>query len=67
MELREIGPAVLYAFGSALHNIMFFILNFVIAQSPDKMKGLVFGLLLAFNGILDFVNLFRKFFIFYFV
>ena len=38
------------------------LLEFVIAQSPDKMKGLVFGLMLASSGIVHFAHSFLPFF-----
>ena len=52
----KLSPGVLYGIGDTVSSVL--MLEFVIAQSPDKMKGLVFGLMLAFNGIVNFVHSF---------
>ena len=44
----KLGPFLLLGTGMALTNVSFYV--FVIAQSPDKMKGLAVGLLLAVQG-----------------
>ena len=49
----EIIPLVPFAIGNAIANVV--LLEFVIAQSPDKMKGLGFGLFLAFSAISRFI------------
>ena len=46
-------PLVPFAIGNAVANVL--LLEFVIAQSPDKMKGLTFGLSLAFGAISRFI------------
>ena len=48
----KVGLIVLYRIGYTLSNIL--VLVFVIAQSPDKMKGLVFGVMMATRGIVNF-------------
>ena len=54
----KLGPFLLYGTGRALAAVSFYV--FVIAQSPDKMKGLAVGLTLAVQGaafyILSFSN-----------
>ena len=44
----KLGPFLLYGTGKVLANVSFNV--FVIAQSPDKMKGLAVGLMLAVQG-----------------
>ena len=44
----KIGPLGLYGVGQAIVHIVFF--EFIIAQSPDKMKGFVIGLKVAFGA-----------------
>ena len=58
----KLSPGVLYGIGDTISSVL--MLEFVIAQSPDKMKGLVFGLMLAFNGIVNFVHSFMLVLIF---
>ena len=48
----ELLPLVPFTIGNALVNVL--LLEFVIAQSPDKMKGLTFGLSLALSQISEF-------------
>ena len=45
----RVFPLVLYCFGRAIFYIV--MIEFTIAQSPDKMKGLVIGVFLLFDGI----------------
>ena len=45
----KLGPLALYGVGRELAYVT--LLEFIIAQSPDKMKGLAFGIMLAFYGI----------------
>ena len=45
----KLAPLLLQCFAAALVNLL--MLEFTIAQSPDKMKGLVFGILVAFQSI----------------
>ena len=44
----NLGSFLLYGTGRALANVSFYV--FVIAQSPEKMKGLAIGLMLAIQG-----------------
>ena len=44
----KIGPLILYCIGSTIIGVLF--LEFTIAQSPHKMKGLVIGIMLACRG-----------------
>ena len=44
----KLGPFLLLGTGRTLANVSFYV--FVIAQSPDKMKGLAVGLTLAVQG-----------------
>ena len=48
----KIGLVVFYCTGFTISAILLDII--VIAQSPDKMKGLVFGIIQATGGIVDF-------------
>ena len=45
----QIAPMLVYSVGRAL--VFILVLEFCIAQSPDKMKGLVIGLQIAFTGV----------------
>ena len=49
----KIGPLLLYSIGKTIVCVL--ALEFVIAQSPDNMKGFVLGLTLAFDGIVYLV------------
>ena len=53
----KLGPFLLYRIGFTIST--FLILEFIVAQSPDKMKGLVFGLQLAFDSIVNSAYFFR--------
>ena len=44
----KLCPTILYGIGRTIAIVILY--EFVIAQSPDKMKGLVFGIVLAFRG-----------------
>ena len=44
----KLGPSILYGFGRTIIGVNLY--EFVIAQSPDKMKGLVMGIMIAFRG-----------------
>ena len=60
----KIGPLILYGVGQAIVNIIIY--EFIIAQSPDKMKGFVIGLKLVFaacapNFLLGFFSLYLRF------
>ena len=52
----KLGPCILYSVGYTISYVL--LLEFLIAQSPDKMKGLVFGVMLACNSILIFTRSF---------
>ena len=45
----KIGPLLLYSISKMVLSVL--MLEFLIAQSPDKMKGFVLGLTYALNGI----------------
>ena len=45
----KIGPYVLFGTGKVATNVL--LLEFIIAQSPDKMKGLSIGLVISCRGI----------------
>ena len=45
----KIDPYVLFGIGRTLIGVL--LLEIIIAQSPDKMKGFVMGIMLAFRGI----------------
>ena len=45
----KLVPMILYSVGRTLADVL--LLELVIAQSPDKMKGFVFGMILAFASI----------------
>ena len=45
----KICPLLLYSTGKTIVCVL--VLEFVIAQSPNKMKGFVLGIMLAFHGI----------------
>ena len=49
----KIGPLLLYSIGKTIVCVL--ALEFVIAQSPDNMKGFVLGLTLASNGLVYLV------------
>ena len=55
----KVGPYLLFGIGSTIVAVLF--LEFMISQSPDKMKGLVIGISIPFSFILsslmDLLNL----------
>ena len=51
----KLGPYILYDIGRTISGVL--ILEFIIAQSPDKMKGFAIGVMLAFRGIVLLVVL----------
>ena len=51
----KIGPLLLYSIGKTIVGVL--TLEFLIAQSPDNMKGFVFGLFLAFDGIVYLIRM----------
>ena len=52
----KLDPSICYSIGYTIIAVLLF--ELIIAQSPDKMKGLVIGLLLAFNGLFSVVSSF---------
>ena len=50
----KLSPYVLYSIGKTIIGVLF--PEFIIAQSPDKMKGLVIGLMVAFCGFVILVG-----------
>ena len=49
----KLGPYLIYGTGRTLFYIVF--LTFLIAQIPEKMKGLGIGLMLAFSSLIKFI------------
>ena len=47
-------PYILYGIGKTILNVFF--LQIIIAQSPDKMKGFVMGIMIAFRGLLYLIS-----------
>ena len=47
----KLGPCVLYGIGKTITGVL--ILEFIIAQSPDKMKGFVIGVMLGVYGLVN--------------
>ena len=45
----KLSAQIIYSIGSTISGVLF--LEFAFAQSPDKMKGLVMGLVVAFQGV----------------
>ena len=52
---RKLGPCILYGVGKTVLAVLF--LEVIIAQSPDKMKGLVMGIMVAFRGVVFLVSI----------
>ena len=48
----SLGPYLIYGFGRTIVTVLPNV--FIIAQSPDKMKGLVFGLSTSFDGASEY-------------
>ena len=56
----KLGPWILYKFWKTMIGIL--LLELIIAQSPDKMKGLMMGMALAFRGFVTVISIgFRRF------
>ena len=51
----KLDPYVLYGIGRTITVVL--VLEFIIAQSPDKTKGLVIGILFAFRGFVYLVSI----------
>ena len=51
----KLGPYILYGFGKTIIGIL--LLDLIIAQSPDKMKGFVFGIILVFRVFVYLVSI----------
>ena len=47
------GPCIMYGIGNIMVAVVF--LEFIIAQSPDKMKGLAIGIMLACRGFISII------------
>ena len=45
----KLGPCVVYGIGRTISGVL--ILEFIIAQSPDKMQGFVMGVMLGVRGL----------------
>ena len=52
----KIDSYILYGVGKTIGNVLLF--EITIAQSPDKMKGLVIGIMLGFHGVAHLFVLF---------
>ena len=50
----KLGPSVMHGTGKAMAYIL--LLEFTIAQSPDKMKGLAIGIMVACQGFLFMIH-----------
>ena len=48
----SLGPYIIYGFGRTIVTVLPNV--FIIAQSPDKMKGLVFGISTSFGGVSEY-------------
>ena len=49
----KLAPCIMYSIGRTMSQVL--LVQFVIAQSPDKMKGLVIGILITSRGVLFLV------------
>ena len=49
-----LGPFILYSIGRTITGVLFF--EFIIAQSPDKMKGFAMGIKLGCTGLVILAN-----------
>ena len=49
----KLDPSICYSIGNTIIEVLLF--ELIIAQSPDKMKGLVIGVSLAFEGLFSVV------------
>ena len=50
----KLGPAILGGIGKIIIIVLLF--EFIIAQSPDKMKGLIIGIKIALHGFVSFIG-----------
>ena len=50
----KLSPTVLYGIGKTITDV--FLLELIIAQSPDKIKGLAMGIMLAFRGFVSLIS-----------
>ena len=56
----KLSPSFLYSFGSTIAGVL--ILEFLIAQSPEKMKGFVIGIMIACRGFVLIIRIaFKQF------
>ena len=51
----KLCPFILYSIGGTITAVLLF--EFVIAQSPDKMKGLVMGIAISFRGLIRLMGI----------
>ena len=51
----KLDPYILYGIGRTIISVLLF--EFIVAQSPDKMKGFTMGLMLAFRGVVMLVGI----------
>ena len=51
----KLSPYILYGIGDTVVNVL--LLELIIAQSPDKMKGLVMGIVIGFGGFVNLINI----------
>ena len=58
----KLGPCILYGIGGTIAAALVY--EFIIAQSPDKMKGFVIGIMIAFRGLVILTEIFIFRFIF---
>ena len=49
----KLDPFILYGIGRTIAGVLLF--ELIVAQSPDKMKGLVIGITIAFYGFVTFI------------
>ena len=50
-----LGPYILYGIGQTISIVLLF--EFIIAQSPDKMKGFLFGVMLGCTGLVHMAHI----------
>ena len=51
----KLNPCILFGIGRAIIGLLLY--EFIIAQSPDKMKGFVLGIALAFQGFVFVISI----------
>ena len=49
----KLGPYLIYGVGRTMTTVLLCV--FIIAQSPDKMKGFIFGIMLASSNVTEFI------------